>query len=204
MNVNVISIKLSKGACIKCKQQLYKTHFNKPIFVSSFLIYLFIWVGVTNEQAPCTLTYLLQLSPKSGPCVFWVCSCQFYQFAVWRPLSFCSRQSCTPPVRPPTDSIHLRKTGKRHHLWRHLSTHNKHNNTCNLISRIGNKRVLNKTWIWNWLLSDVDKKKALIGVITQTLLLHNPVNTGDYFGAEEDIISGVKWKCHISKNNEKK
>lgn len=46
--------------------------------------------------------------------------------------------------------------------------------------------------ICNCLFCDVDKKKkALIGVITQALLLHNSVNTGDYFGAKEDIISGI-------------
>lgn len=36
------------------------------------------------------------------------------------------------------------------------------------------------------------------------LFLHHPVNAGDYFIAEEHIISGIQRKCHICKNNKKK
>lgn len=36
------------------------------------------------------------------------------------------------------------------------------------------------------------------------LFLHHPVNTGDYFGAKEDIVRSVEGKCHICKNNKQK
>lgn len=69
------------------------------------------------------MTYLWQLYPRFGPCIFWVCSCQFETGAVWKPLSFCSGQSCTPLAHPPTDSNPRLEMEQHRHLSHHLQTH---------------------------------------------------------------------------------
>lgn len=142
-------------------------------------------------------TYRWQLSPRFEPCIFWACSCRFEPCTVWRPFSSCSEQSCTPPLRPPTDSTHLQQTGL--HLWHHLEA--RHGFILLTIHHI----------FFGSISYSSDKNNGcsflFFAEVTRwcvALFLHHPVNAGDYFIAEEHIISGIQRKCHICKNNKKK
>lgn len=163
----------------------------QPYDVIYLFIYLFIWVGVTNEQLPAPWLTYSGFPPNLDLVPFGFVLVNFTNLLFEGLSPFVQGRVVLHLFVLPRIPFVCDKRGSATISDAAFRQDNIYNKTCNVISRNGNKNGLSKTWICNWLFCDVDKKKALIGVITQALLLHNSVNTGDYFGAEEDIISGI-------------